>query len=1296
MPGIPINFPFAGRSDRAASHAQPLLTTREAQNVRARDPKTGRIRGAQRAGLSKLFGPSLFTTAEGRDLCSLSFNSKKISYAREATPVQLWKKESPSSANVYGMDVDSQSNLYVLDGPASMAKYNSAGELLWTVSLPTTDAFHAARDIHVDRFNNVWVCISSGGDQATALIWKYEQLDDNETRLVYTIMPGRYIERMKRLGDLLYTLQNDHLTARSSVVIYNRIDTSAPQIAKTTSVAYPAHDMDVGEDGAFYVASPYDDSEGTARSNTEGYFFRGVHPAYDEYLPASVDWTPRNLNNFDERIWNWFDASKITEADVQDGKLEEGKEVLIWRDQSGHGRDLIKTAPNVPNQFAPTKGPLYTTRSINGLPGLRFDGDAGLWSPAQAGGYSSQVDSYRSLLPLVGLPSATLDAGSFCYFIVCKPDISTDVGYLLATNNFGGFHQIRINHDDNGSASAGDFWLNTPTDAADLGAGTGGNVIHTSYTTPSEGTDTVLITVLCDNGARGTVTKSALRVNGRPIDQWLNVAMRGDATAPHGYGGLIGWVGGLSTNRYIGSISEWVCLRREDMRATAGDYGSVLTHESYDPTPKQAQSVNEMTQIEGYLMHKHGIQHLLDTETADSTEYPHPFGLKDDLTFTDFTAGPPDAETGNVSPLSSTLLNFAQVTKYNPAGRFLWSYNHVTADGKSEAAADRGGAGYCVRVVKLEGESFSRVYTAGQISNQFTGTDGDTSVRMIVDNGDDFQLTTPAWINDDTLYPSYKWLRIDVDEYGRMAYPWTANASFSFKVFEADDAAGKGVVAQTYLDTSHLGVVARFDPAVLDYGVGQTINLRRFLYFAAVDDTYRMQLVDVTATAGSARTIKNLATGGGDIKTFTVAGAIATPTGGSGALESTAEFAMCIPTVGEAVFIDGLNYKVYRAAEDDVVTLEATSAGEIPPNAKIGCFYRNRLFIANFPDNPGGYAASAMGDIRNWDFFPPNVAATSAFIGSLARAKDTPSIVTGLIPATDDLLIIGAYNSIWRMTGDPYAGGELDKVADSIGMAFGKAWTKAPSSVEGGPERIFFFGLNEPGLYMVDEAGGLQNVSLNTLEETDFEDIDFDDHNVRLYWNPIDRGIHIFLTPRTAAAATPEKHWFWEEKRAAIVARPPIWPDIFGSANHQPTCAASLEGDTPADRVFVVLGHDGFLRKWDKDASDDDGTPIDSYADVTLARQTNGVDVMLNELKTFFASDQDGATIELYAADAADRLGPVQQSITVLPGEGFSHRKRVRGENIVMRIRNAHLTERWAFESGWVELLGAQKQRRSG
>ena len=67
MTKVDIKFPFGGRSDRQAHHEQPAMTTRDAPNMRARDVVTGRIRGAQRPGFTKVFATQINSSGLGHD-----------------------------------------------------------------------------------------------------------------------------------------------------------------------------------------------------------------------------------------------------------------------------------------------------------------------------------------------------------------------------------------------------------------------------------------------------------------------------------------------------------------------------------------------------------------------------------------------------------------------------------------------------------------------------------------------------------------------------------------------------------------------------------------------------------------------------------------------------------------------------------------------------------------------------------------------------------------------------------------------------------------------------------------------------------------------------------------------------------------------------------------------------------------------------------------------------------------------------------------------------------------------------
>lgn len=1423
MTGVNLEFPFAGRSDRLAYVKQRFLTTPNAANVRAKDPVTRRLRGAQRAGQRLLFVNALGGRTKIKDIASISVNNKKINYSAKsgnltaATPeAPVWVAKTPSGATSADLDVDRQGNIYVIDGPNALVKYNSAGKEIWRTALPVEDKDHVARGVHVDQFDGIYVGISTGGDQSLAELWKYDQIEGDEVSIAWSITPGRYVETMERYGDLLYVLQNDPESAMSYVVIYDRIDTTAPVEVKSVRVPFPSHDLSVGDDGAFYVASPRDTSSSTVTSNASGYFYRGINPQHPTYLPPSEDWTPKNLSEFEDRIWAWYRADDIEPEDVEDGVLKEGKEILRWRDISGHGRHLYACRPDTPHSSAPPAGPTYSTSRMNGLPSLAFDGIAGLWTE---GSQTSIVRSSqsKSLIPTGdgGATGGGVTAASFAMFIVFATD-SQELGCLFhfSGNDFPGTFEkglgkmILVNAAQGASHvnqivdDPGKVFLRWEVDTSGTGSSGSGayeRPLEDDFLARAQDTGACILSLIDDgnagNGPGGANTESLYRVNGRPIDRWWSKKMTGlkfNNSPVHPV--CLGWYclpvahgsnwspgSGLRfiPSHFIGHIREVLVLRRSNPRATTGDFAHVVDHDTgnvygripfegaswdgattltltgafagyvfqagdqieitagtgiatgpytiasridssnitltatmgaatptdvdgfiYSSLDGAGQSIDELTQIEGYIAHRSGLQHLLERETANAAETPHPFGLIDDFGATDAIASPPDADTGNPSDIGSIGLNFGMVTKYSSEGLFVWSYNYKTANDAVETASQRGGVGYAVVARRLDDETDVGVWCAGAQATTFTTPVGDTSVRRIIDKGDTFSIASVdgAWVANDQKYPSYFWPRMDVDKFGSLYYPWTADLNYTFKVFSKAGSAGVASELVTFLTSlsTTTALAIHHDPNIPDYGVGSAIRLAEHVTYisgtqaTSKESLYRHNLVTVTARTGSARTISNLAIALPDIKTFTVSGVIATPTGGTGALDTNSEFAMIIPfnKTGDAVFVDGVSpYRVYRAREGDVEELVAETAGEIPKRAKLGCEWRSRLVLANFPDNPGGYAMSAMGNIRDWDFYPAVVSATSAVLGQLARAEDVPAIITALIPAREDLLIVGGYNSIWRMTGDPQDGGQLDKLSDEMGIAFGHSWAKDPDG------RIFFFGLNPPGIYTLGADGSVVNVTKGTIEETEFDEIDFSSYNVMLAWNPIDRGIHITLQPRSAVTSAAERHWFWEEKSTDIARVAPIWTDTFGHEDVSPMVIRSLEGDDRGSRVVVVAGYDGKVRVWDPEALDDDGYGIDAYFDIVVARQTTRVEVMLTETRVTLAPDQDGARLELYANDVADRMGPVRHSADISPVKPTTFRKRVRGENIWIRLRNSLPGQRFAFESAWVDLTGAQIQR---
>src|SRR6202020_709199 len=103
---------------------------------------------------------------------------------------------------------------------------------------------------------------------------------------------------------------------------------------------------------------------------------------------------------------------------------------------------------------------------------------------------------------------------------------------------------------------------------------------------------------------------------------------------------------------------------------------------------------------------------------------------------------------------------------------------------------------------------------------------------------------------------------------------------------------------------------------------------------------------------------------------------------------------------------------------------------------------------------------------------PVPYVATAAVAGNNSTVGVVGDVVTALIPYSDDLLIFGGDHTIYIMTGDPAAGGQIDLVSDAIGMAFGIPWCKDPYGT------VYFFS-NRTGIYTLVPGQAPVRISQN-------------------------------------------------------------------------------------------------------------------------------------------------------------------------------------------------------------------------
>jgi hypothetical protein len=1237
---------------------------------------------------------------------------------------------------VRAMDVDRQSNIYALVESAEIVKFNPDGEEIFTLSLPVAEPANIVRAIHVDDFDCIYAGVSEGGNQDSARMWKYVQLPDNSVIQLWEIEPGAFIESVKVYRDKLVTVQNSDSTAQSHIRVYGAIDSASPDLSVEAQIAYPVNDMDLNETGEIFTAHPE-----KRHPNTE-MLGRPGHPNDPHTWAPYVDWTPDQLSEAKKRIRFWFRGDGIQESDAAEDLLEDGQEITLLRDTSEYSRHMevypgSVTLPAAYDALGAAQmpgvatGAFYRAQGIADKPTLYFETDDVL-TTGTASAYISQpnssvdlahADAQRTMLP-------TYAGSMYCLFMVLRPAwTDTFVRWPWFQGNTGttDYHGVGVDMDGADAFAAGEVAYHALMDNVGPPAGGGGAagggtrlLEDAAARTSSLSTDAIIVTCMWDNaidwpGAlpENSLTRCVFRVNGRLIDRAMGAASFG-ALLPSviGLNPLTAEAAATRGRPYRGHIAEIIVLDRIN-RLEDGGAANPYTEPkivSYDPldTPG-AQTINEMTMIEGYLGWKYGVQVALQLDRTSASL--HPFGVDQYDGISDpENYGPPPLGSAGYS--GSVAQFYPMVAKYDSSAKLRWVYHlglsHfslVFPYGTQENAVETGGVGYGVKVAG------NKVYCIGvdditppETAGGATPVGGTRHVRCLIDEGEtvSFAADDGGWVA--TLSdgdPTYTHPRMDTDEFESLYVPLAAAAGTeAMEVYDKDGTGsgaqpGAGVVLYT-LDGINAGEMqaVRVDPEIPDY-TPTTIDIAQFVYLggdgnSGADEILgRYRLVDSAAQTGSTRTFTYLANVDSRIRKFTSA-AITDPAVITGfpAVDPNSEYVQCAVGYGEAIFVDGVGKPiVYNSLNDELSVLGATSAGLVPEGAKIVEVWRERLVLARFAEDPHIWWMSALGDFRNWDLYPPVPLSTQSIKGTIARAGRPSDVVNALIPATDDLLLVAGDHMIQRLTGDPLDGGQLDLISDSLGMPFGRPWCKDTGG------RIFFFG-NPPGLYLVTVRGELTRLTMQTIEESEFEEIDFSTHYVRLFWNQQDRGVHIFQMPFGAPSVATTKHWFWEEKTHTLVTTPPIWTDTFGAVNLQPTAAVVIDGDQIGDRKILVGTNNGFIQKWDQAALDDDGTGIDSQVIYgPLVPRGAMTDYKLTEMDVVLADDQQGLFYEYFATEEADTLGGVQGTGGLGPGRNPTVRKRVRGPNIFIRFRNAKAAERWAYESGQVTLVPMGRKR---
>ena len=370
--------------------------------------------------------------------------------------------------------------------------------------------------------------------------------------------------------------------------------------------------------------------------------------------------------------------------------------------------------------------------------------------------------------------------------------------------------------------------------------------------------------------------------------------------------------------------------------------------------------------------------------------------------------------------------------------------------------------------------------------------------------------------------------------------------------------------------------------------------------------------------------------------------------------------------------------KVYDPIADTLTPLQAASGkGQVPTGCPLIARHLGRIFLGGAEITPHVWYACRQNDETDCDYSQTDsqraVAGTASMVGVPGQA------LTALVAHSDDYLILGCRNSIWRMRGDPAYSTSLDILSDAIGIVGSDAWCLGPEG-----ELIF---LSLDGVYVLPPSGDSFPISVSR-ELLPQELLNFDPNTttVSLEYDVPGRGVHIFLSPESS---NDQIHWWldWENKT--------FWPMTLTS-NHEPMATCSLPA-TAIEDAGVILGcRDGYLRRFNSYAERDDGTAFTSYVKIgPIALAADGRIGTLMGLDAELALYSGGATWEIHPSltfeSAAGSTATTLTGSWIAGINGTVH-SGGRGQAFMLKLTGT-TGRRWALEQIVAEIRESGRRR---
>jgi hypothetical protein len=374
-----------------------------------------------------------------------------------------------------------------------------------------------------------------------------------------------------------------------------------------------------------------------------------------------------------------------------------------------------------------------------------------------------------------------------------------------------------------------------------------------------------------------------------------------------------------------------------------------------------------------------------------------------------------------------------------------------------------------------------------------------------------------------------------------------------------------------------------------------------------------------------------------------------------------------------------LDWTTRRLASPAAATgLIADATYQLPASgSNIGCLFGGRVYL-NTIENPNQWLASRHRDPEDFQMSQADVGTpVSSQTSKLGIVGDA---ITAMVPYLDHYLHFGCMNEIWIMRGDPGSGAQITNASRKVGFFGPDAWTF--------DEKGNLFFLSMDGLYVMSGRAGVEGnppenltntrmpgfiTSLGLNRRTDRACMEYDKDrygiNVSIVQFDGERGVS----------------FFWDLRLNAMD------PDSYTTSDHYPASMLYYNSRTSSTRGLLMGGQDGYIRKFDDTAKDDDGdVAIDSYCTLgpfqAMPRMRS--QGQLAEVSFRLGVDTDGVDVSVYADDDAETTvkavkdTDVPKATETLTGGGRrpAWRPRTTGSVFCLHLRNNTASERFALE----------------